>query len=288
MYLRPYADAVAAAGRNGDTTLVHMTPDEVEVLNRMGIMSGLGSLPRNPVTGYPEANFLEKLFKGIGSSLPGILGTMFLGPIGGALAQGLFTGATTDNWKKGLLAGLGTFAAGNILNAGAGAVKGATAGAQASKAAQEGLVRAGAESVAVPGMQTAGGAVTGTTASTAMAGSAPGVQIPTTLTPSFNMVPGAQQAAQQGIGALGRAGNMIRAFGSQAGRDAMFNAALDDRMTAFVYPQMVSLANSIARDSYDPYADYERQVAREMELLGGGYSPSSYANMYATMGAGVR
>lgn len=115
MDLRANADLVASAGRNGDTTLVHMTPDEVQSLNQLALASGIGSLPVNPYTGYPEASFLGKLLKGIGSLAATVGGTALLGPLGGGLASALFTGLTEKNLNKGLRAGLMSYLGGKFL-----------------------------------------------------------------------------------------------------------------------------------------------------------------------------
>lgn len=61
MYARPTtirnaASQVASRGRAGDSTLVHMNPDEVRGLGRM---APGGKLPRNPMTGLPEAAVLD-------------------------------------------------------------------------------------------------------------------------------------------------------------------------------------------------------------------------------------
>jgi hypothetical protein len=55
--LASVAQQVAAEGRRGDSTLVHMTNDEVEGLQSLAQMMG-GSLTINPETGLPEANYL--------------------------------------------------------------------------------------------------------------------------------------------------------------------------------------------------------------------------------------
>jgi hypothetical protein len=50
-------------GRNGDTMLAHITPQEAMMLQRMG---GSGTI--NPYTGLPEF-FLKKMFKSIGKAV---------------------------------------------------------------------------------------------------------------------------------------------------------------------------------------------------------------------------
>jgi hypothetical protein len=126
-------------GRQGDTMLAHITPQEAMMLKRMG---GSGSI--NPYTGLPEF-FLGKIVKGIGKAIKGVakgikkfakstvgrivlsvaLGA-FLGPMAAGFLGGLGPAATF-----GLSAGIGTF--GSSLLAGDGFKKslrnGLTAGA---------------------------------------------------------------------------------------------------------------------------------------------------------------
>lgn len=123
--LKGAAQAVAAAGRGPDTMIMHVTPDEIRDFSRMGIAAGIGPVGVNPETGMPEAGFFGDLFKGIAGALPGLLGTAFGGPLVGALTQGLFTGATEDDWKKGLRAGLMSYVGGKALT---GAVNAANPG----------------------------------------------------------------------------------------------------------------------------------------------------------------
>lgn len=108
------ARIVANAGRNGDTMLAHITPQEAKLLRSRG---GSGTI--NPVTGLPEF-FLKGLFKAIGrtfsrvgdaiksvlkSPIGKIVGTIalatVLGPAGlaltsnAAIASGLASGAVS-------------------------------------------------------------------------------------------------------------------------------------------------------------------------------------------------
>lgn len=64
--LTPVARELASMGRNGDTMLAHITPQEATMLRRMG---GSGSI--NPYTGLPEF-FLKGLFKGISRGIKSI------------------------------------------------------------------------------------------------------------------------------------------------------------------------------------------------------------------------
>jgi hypothetical protein len=115
------AEYLRRQGRNGDTMLAHITPQEAQLLKRMG---GSGTI--NPQTGLPEF-FLKKAFKAVTKPIKKIasstvgrvvltvaLGAM-LGPAGIgltsnlALAGGLAAGATTlaagGNIKDALISG---------------------------------------------------------------------------------------------------------------------------------------------------------------------------------------
>lgn len=112
------AQNLASRGRNGDTTLVHMTPDEVQGLQALAMAKG-GSLTINPETGLPEASFLSDTFKAIAPTIIGAGLTYFTGmPAWAAgLTVGGVEGARTGDLGRGLMAGLGAYG-------GAGMVKG--------------------------------------------------------------------------------------------------------------------------------------------------------------------
>jgi hypothetical protein len=101
----PQAQKMSQFGRGNDTMLMHVTPSEVQGLQGLAQMGG-GSLTTNPMTGLPEAGFLEDL-------LPTILGVagMALGipPMLTAAVVGGGTGMATGSLEKGLMAGLGAF-----------------------------------------------------------------------------------------------------------------------------------------------------------------------------------
>ena len=99
----PMAQQLQSQGRDEDTMLVHMTPNEVNSLQGLAMAHG-GSLTINPHTGLPEAGFLKKL-------LPTLLGIglNFIPGIGPLAAAGLVAAgsvAKTGSLKKGLMAGL--------------------------------------------------------------------------------------------------------------------------------------------------------------------------------------
>ena len=130
MSLHNLAQHMAGYGRNGDSMLMHVTPDEVHGLQRLAMAQG-GSLTINPHTGLPEANIFSEAWKAIkpvAAPLAGLalnyfvpgLGAM-MGGISNAAAAGLLTGGVgalaTGSLSKGLMAGLGAYGGANIGSA---------------------------------------------------------------------------------------------------------------------------------------------------------------------------
>jgi len=115
---------LADRGRYGDTTLVHMTPGEVQGL------ASLGQLTINPDTGLPEAFNMKVLLPIIGGmwiiSLPGAgtalgsgLGAAAVGAGLGTTAGGLLAGQKPgDALLSGVLAGGMSYVGGLALGAG--------------------------------------------------------------------------------------------------------------------------------------------------------------------------
>jgi hypothetical protein len=147
--LRPMAQAMADAGRNGDTMVAHISPIEAQILRRIG-----GSGTTNPTTGMPEF-FLKKLFKKIGKTIKKFanttIGKIVIGTalfiVAGPAATAIFGSTAAPALiaaTQGFVAGAGSslIAGGNFkdsLKAGAigavtaGAVTGVTQGASAFK-----------------------------------------------------------------------------------------------------------------------------------------------------------
>lgn len=81
------AQGIAALGRYGDTTLMHMRPDEVEQLTAISRANG-GDITINPETGMPEA-FLGNFFSSMAPTIAGLgVGAMFPGAYAPYLAAG--------------------------------------------------------------------------------------------------------------------------------------------------------------------------------------------------------
>jgi hypothetical protein len=138
MSLHVLANHMSSKGRNGDSMLVHMTPNEVQGLQALAMKHG-GSLTINPDTGLPEANFLKKLLPLIaGFALgPAGMGIAF-GGLSSAASAGLLvggvTGLATGSLSKGLMAGLGAYGGaglgGGLESAGSASIGSAAEGIQ--------------------------------------------------------------------------------------------------------------------------------------------------------------
>ena len=129
--MTPIAREMAAMGRNGDTMLAHITPQEAMMLKSMG---GSGTI--NPYTGLPEF-FIDKIFKGVGKAIKSVargvkkfakstvgrivlsvaLGA-FLGPMATGFLSGTMGVTLSAAAATGISAGIGVF--GSSLLAGDG------------------------------------------------------------------------------------------------------------------------------------------------------------------------
>ena len=107
------AQKVQQEGRNGDSMLVHMNPDEYRAMTALG---GLGGLSANQVTINPETGLPEMFsFKDVLPTIIGIAGAAFGLPTWAiALGTGATTAITTGDIGKGLMAGLGSYALGSL------------------------------------------------------------------------------------------------------------------------------------------------------------------------------
>ncbi len=147
------AKRVQQQGRNGDSMLVHMNPDE---FNAMTAIGGLGGLVENGATINPETGLPEMFnFKDILPTVLGVAGAAFGLPTWAvALGTGATTAITTGDIGKGILAGLGSYALGSLFE-GVGA-SGVADPSVAAGAAPSGVTGAGASAGQI-GMNTAPG-----------------------------------------------------------------------------------------------------------------------------------
>lgn len=135
MSLQLAAQHLSSHGRGNDSTLVHMSPREVNSLNALAKAHG-GQLTTNPHTGLPEAGFLESLLPMVAGAALGPAGfgltAMEAGLAGGALGY-----AMTGSLSKGLMAGLGAYGGaglgGGLLESGVDAAAATDTAAQAAQ-----------------------------------------------------------------------------------------------------------------------------------------------------------
>jgi hypothetical protein len=174
------ASLLSAQGRNGDSMLIHMAPEEVQGLQSLAMAAG-GSLSINPETGLYEASFLKKLLPtllGIGLSfIPGV------GPLAAAGLVGAGETIRTGDLGKGLMAGLGAYGGAGLASGLAGAGT---------------LAKAGADKIAL--QQTLGGeAAKSTLQSAAQQAAQQGVK-----TYGSNLLGGVKALGDAGIGAAAK------------------------------------------------------------------------------------
>lgn len=134
MATRQIAQGIAQLGRNGDSTLVHMQPNEVAGLQALAKSQGT-SLTINPETGLPEAFSLGGFFESLAPTLAGLGVAMIPGMQPYALQAGIAAGAATGaltNRKNPLMGavmgGMGGYGGANLANAAS------SFGSQAAKA----------------------------------------------------------------------------------------------------------------------------------------------------------
>jgi len=158
------ASLLASRGRNGDSMLVHMAPNEVKGLQSLAMAHG-GSLTVNPETGLVEANFLKSLLPTIiGAVLTPLTGGL-INPLTAGLLVGGVEGLRTGDIGKGLMAGLGAYGGAGLSSALAGAGAAAKAGVgelaktagteAAAAAAKEGATQAAQEAAKQAAMKEA-------------------------------------------------------------------------------------------------------------------------------------
>jgi hypothetical protein len=123
--LADVASYLASQGRNGDTMLAHITPEEAQLLKSRG---GSGTI--NPATGLPEffKKFFKKVFRAVKSVVKGVVNTVkkvLQSPVGrilGTIALATVLGPTAIGLSLGS-AGTAALASGAVTLAGGGSIK---------------------------------------------------------------------------------------------------------------------------------------------------------------------
>jgi hypothetical protein len=132
MSLALAAKHLESQGRNKDTKLVHMTPDELKALNKLSLDHNGKPLSTNPKTGLPEAGFLSSVLPTVLGVAGAAMGLPTWAIVGGV---GLAATALTGDIGQGIMAGLGAWSGGklgaDIANASTLAQTGVDTGAKA-------------------------------------------------------------------------------------------------------------------------------------------------------------
>jgi hypothetical protein len=273
MSLHVAAKHLASKGRDGDSTLVHMSPGEVKGLQALAMAHG-GSLSINPDTGLVEASFLKRI-------LPMVAGAALMATgVGAPLAAGLVGGfetLRTGDINKGLMAGLGAYGGAGLAQGLAGAAGSAATETAAANAlgvpASAGATATGATSQA--GMLAAENAAMGLTPAQSAANIASSAGYASGAAP---MSAGMQTAnlASSGFGQLG----------SEAGRSAVYDA-----LPKFTIPAAgVSLANAATPEQQVPGVagpdEYDKRLRMRLSDSFTGYVPQQPNPYYTPRGLG--
>lgn len=120
--MKGIAQVLAKQGRNGDSTLVHMAPGEVQALRGIAALHGT-KLTTNPETGLPEAFSLKSVLPMVAGAAANYFlpGSSFLIPALAGAATGAVTGGGMKGALTGALGGVGGAGIGSMLAGGMGA-----------------------------------------------------------------------------------------------------------------------------------------------------------------------
>jgi hypothetical protein len=262
--LASVASYLASQGRNGDSMLAHITPEEAALLKRRG---GSGTI--NPVTGLPEF-FLKKLFKKVTnvvkkvlkSPVGRILGTIALATVLGPTAIGLSLGS----------AGTAALASGAVTLAGGGSIK------EALISGAMGYIGGGGTIMGASPLTAVGGYLPGAAGSALNTGLATGVigagvgklgGMSTQDALKMGLTSGLSAAAMQGLENT-RAG--------QVAKDAQFRSEVAGQ------PQGTGTATDLLASPAQGPVGAPGQVGTAQDLLGaqapGGSMPADYQAQY--------
>ena len=283
-------------GRNGDTMLMHVSPEEVSGLQALAQNNGT-SLTINPHTGMPEAFSLKKLLPALAGAALTIVSGGAINPLTIAAVVGGVKGIASGSLKKGLMAGLQAYGGASLGTAALGAGTAASAGTVAPQAAamSDFGVALGGPSAA----QAAGAVAPNALASAAGSGLPAGVGFglfPEVAAPVAQAVaPATASAAAPGAILSSGGADISAAFGSnaatagmadmlagQAANQAAYNAApVASRGLMGMLPQPVQQFGSkfatAARDGLPPgvlskYAPYVAGTGL-MQGVSGAFAP---------------
>jgi len=262
--LASVASYLASQGRNGDSMLAHITPEEAALLKRRG---GSGTI--NPVTGLPEF-FLKKLFKKVTnvvkkvlkSPVGRILATVALATVLGPTAIGLSLGS----------AGTAALASGAVTLAGGGSIKEALISGAMGYIGGGGTIMGASPLTAVGGyLPGAAGSALNTGLATGIIGAGVGKLggMSTQDALKMGLTSGLSAAAMQGLENT-RAG--------QVAKDAQFRSEVAGQ------PQGTGTATDLLASPAQGPVGAPGQVGTAQDLLGaqapGGSMPADYQAQY--------
>lgn len=174
------AQHLANRGRNGDSMLMHVSPEELHGLQALAVHKGT-SLTINPETGLPEAFSLKSLLPALAGFALGPAGFgLMSSALGAGAVVGGITALTSHDLGKGLMAGLGAFG-GSSLGEGLMGMGGAGAGLSSLGGVEPSI--AGGTTAAQQAAMTSAAAPTGFGA--AQAGAQAAFNNPSSIMPAF-------------------------------------------------------------------------------------------------------
>ena len=149
MATRQIAEGLASLGRNGDTMLMHVQPQEVAGLQALANANGT-TLTVNPHTGLPEAFSLGSFFNSLLPTIAGFGASAMSGgtltPMMAGILAGAGTGALTnkeDPLMGALMGGLGGYGGANIASSLMGAKAAGIGGVDITSPAAQSAVNTG-------------------------------------------------------------------------------------------------------------------------------------------------
>jgi hypothetical protein len=260
------AQKIASQGRYGDTTLVHMTPQEVGGLQALARSNGT-SLTINPNTGLPEAFNLRGFLPALAGAGLAMIPGLNMNPLTIGLLTGGLGAAATGDIKKGLMIGLG--AAGGAGLAGSAGLTGAagTGGAAGmGGAAGTGItaapppIDAGTAFTAGPGSGGAGFSATKGLAGTSPSGYSLAGSGTSGITPSSTaLIPKASPSAMDFLASNKSNISMASAPVISAGLEPPGVKPLEP---ATYRPYDLTIENVSGQDPYAPGSTREREQLR--------------------------
>jgi len=255
---------LAAYGRNGDTMLAHITPQEAALLKRMG---GSGTI--NPYTGLPEyGNVFKSIGKAVKKFAKSTVGKIV---IGAGLA--IFAGPAAAAWLGSAAGGAGLTGVAGFLSstAGSAAVGGFLAGAGTTLAAGGNLKQA-LKAGAIGGLS--GAALAGVTGGMDAFAARPEVtgnllpQNPSLSGPSgFDYVSGAPLSPELTPGA-----GLSSSISPGAFPDTVMSAAATDRLVSPVTPVRADMPPMSAGPAPSGLAGFDAAPRMDVNTA---YSPNA-------------